>query len=65
MNASLNLISKNVTDCAIRGCKSYSFAAEYEPDYIDNLFRYFMEKGYTVSFSNTNHPKRILIKISW
>lgn len=65
MNASINLIKKNVDDCISRGCSSYTFAAIYEPDYIDNLFRYFMEKGFKVGYSSTNSRKRVLVKISW
>lgn len=65
MNANLNLISQNVMDRALHGCDSYSFAALYEPDYIDDLFTYFIDKGYRVKYINTSNPNRILIKISW
>lgn len=57
-------ISEKIMDCAQRGCSNFSFANNYEPDYIDNLTRYYMEKGYTVNFSNIDN-KRVLIKISW
>ncbi len=65
MNPSIELIQKNVNDCAARGCTSYRFLEVYTPDFIDHLFRYFMEKGYKVSYVSTRNPNKILITISW
>lgn len=65
MYASIELIQKIVNDCAARGCSSYSFAEIYKPDRIDHLSRYFMKKGYKISYTPTKNPNRILIKISW
>lgn len=65
MDARIKLIQDCINNTAARGCTSYRFLEVYTPDFIDHLFRYFMEKGYKVSYTSTRNPNKILITVSW
>lgn len=58
-------ISEKIMDCAQRGCYGFSFCNDYEPEYIDNVTRYYMEKGYSVKIFPVNNTNKVLIEISW
>ena len=58
-------ISEKIIDCAQRGCSNFSFCNDYEPEYIDNVTRYYMEKGYGLKISPINNTNKVLINISW